>query len=331
MHSYTYTSIHTHKIIHSYIHIYSYAHTYTNTRHGDLTEDLKLVLAELYEHYKQKDEQVRVLITGFSASSNIVAMALADLSESNPEYFQDYNSNSSSNSEEEYKHPMIIAAAMLVAANYDYESSMISLEKTLVGGIYSRLLVMGFKEFLKENSHMHGEIPNIDELMNCRFLSEYDQAAYKTLNGFESVASYYYRLSPKRILKKIKCRMITMVGHDDPLYLYSHGSVRKGIDLEHYTENENIIFIEPSHGNHFGFYNGSFFEMFTNDVSYMYPPQIASTLLDCVYESKPFSNIDSNDRYTNTNSIEGDVEDQLPLEDVEDGHFVICEKFQTDK
>ena len=331
MHSYTYTSIHTHKIIHSYIHIYSYAHTYTNTRHGDLTEDLKLVLAELYEHYKQKDEQVRVLITGFSASSNIVAMALADLSESNPEYFQDYNSNSSSNSEEEYKHPMIIAAAMLVAANYDYESSMISLEKTLVGGIYSRLLVMGFKEFLKENSHMHGEIPNIDELMNCRFLSEYDQAAYKTLNGFESVASYYYRLSPKRILKKIKCRMITMVGHDDPLYLYSHGSVRKGIDLEHYTENENIIFIEPSHGNHFGFYNGSFFEMFTNDVSYMYPLQIASTLLDCVYESKPFSNIDSNDRYTNTNSIEGDVEDQLPLEDVEDGHFVICEKFQTDK
>ena len=64
MHSYTYTSIHTHKIIHSYIHIYSYAHTYTNTRHGDLTEDLKLVLAELYEHYKQKDEQGRVLITG---------------------------------------------------------------------------------------------------------------------------------------------------------------------------------------------------------------------------------------------------------------------------
>ena len=42
------------------------------------------------------------------------------------------------------------------------------------------------------------------------------------------------------------------IGADDPLYVYSHGSVEKSIPLEKYTENKNILFIEPSHGNHFG-------------------------------------------------------------------------------
>ena len=277
--------------------------------HGACTDDVKLILEELRITSSLKGESCKVFITGFSASSNIVVMTLADLSSSHSHYFHCENSDS----------PMEIVGAMLVAANYDYASSMKALECNFIGSIYSRLFVKQFKEFLNMNQHMHERISGIQTLMSCEMISEYDKAAFK-IYGYDSIDSYYSRLRPKDILHKIGVPMVTIVGADDPLYLYSHGSVRDGIDLEHYTNNKNIIFIEPSHGNHFGFCDGSIFEIFTNQTSYLYPPKVAKVLLDMILErrgKRRYAYEIQNESCSLASSIELDTTNEYKGEDVE--------------
>ena len=45
--------------------------------------------------------------------------------------------------------------------------------------------------------------------------------------------------------------------------------------VEEYTINPNVIYIEPEYGNHFGFFEGGIFEIFSNKTSYTYPAKVA--------------------------------------------------------
>ena len=58
-----------------------------------------------------------------------------------------------------------------------------------------------------------------------------------------------------------------------------------GIDLEKYTSNPNVIFLETSHGNHFGFYEGGFCSAFSNTSSYTYPPRVALAFLEEIFSN----------------------------------------------
>ena len=70
---------------------------------------------------------------------------------------------------------------------------------------------------------------------------------------------------------KVPIPMVTLQPTDDPLYKWSYGSVRAGIPVREYTTNKNVIFVQPSHGAHFGFYEGSLLAAFSNTTSYTYP------------------------------------------------------------
>ena len=45
--------------------------------------------------------------------------------------------------------------------------------------------------------------------------------------------------------------------------------------VEEYTRNPNVIYMEPEYGNHFGFFEGVIFEIFSNKTSYTYPAKLA--------------------------------------------------------
>ena len=45
--------------------------------------------------------------------------------------------------------------------------------------------------------------------------------------------------------------------------------------VEEYTSNPYVIYVEPEFGNHFGFYEGGLFQVFSNKTSYTYPAKVA--------------------------------------------------------
>ena len=105
-------------------------------------------------------------------------MTLSDLAESEKLYYFEKNSK------------LEIIGSMLVAANYDYTECKEKLESSFLGNIYSRLFVIQFKTFLHANKHMHKSIENIEDILNCSLISEYDTLTYRT-NGFKSLQNMY--------------------------------------------------------------------------------------------------------------------------------------------
>jgi hypothetical protein len=60
--------------------------------------------------------------------------------------------------------------------------------------------------------------------------------------------------------------------------------VRDNINLERVTANPNLIYLEPMHGNHFGFYEGPLSAAFTNTTSYTYPARLAVTFFNTIID-----------------------------------------------
>ena len=74
----------------------------------------------------------------------------------------------------------------------------------------------------------------------------------------------------------------------------------------------------------------NFFEMFTNEVSYLYPPKVASALLDVVYKSKSIKNKKKKpvEALNDENRTKDLSTDNPPSEDDEKyGQFVLSENF----
>lgn len=228
--------------------------------HAALTDDAKLVLRQLAKARGEK--KTKVFLAGFSASSNIVAMTISDLPSS-----KEWSS-------------LQIIGALCVCVNYDYLSTRTLLEDSVLGRMYSRLLVLQFKQLLNTNKEKID--PSLFQTLHqTTLLSEYDRVACRWY-GFESEEEMYRRLSPKHILHKIDIPFVAIQPADDPLYLYSHGRVEHGIDLKHYVSNPNVFFMQPSHGNHFGFYLGPLLEAFSNQESYTFPAKVAATFIECL-------------------------------------------------
>lgn len=63
------------------------------------------------------------------------------------------------------------------------------------------------------------------------------------------------------------------------------------IDVKMYTSNPRTIYTETSHGNHFGFYEGTTLsEAFQSTTSYTYPPKMADAFFTAAtewYETEP--------------------------------------------
>ena len=73
--------------------------------------------------------------------------------------------------------------------------------------------------------------------------------------------------------------------------------------IEEYTQNPNVIYVEPEYGNHFGFYEGGLFELFTNKTSYTYPAKVALEFFSIILDEKSCKN--QQQRVMNDGSMRG--------------------------
>lgn len=79
------------------------------------------------------------------------------------------------------------------------------------------------------------------------------------------------------------------ISHFQYLLLTYHGTqgrVRENICLDKVTCNPNLIYLEPQHGNHFGFYEGRLRSAFSNTSSYTYPARLAITFFNTIIEEE---------------------------------------------
>jgi predicted alpha/beta-fold hydrolase len=66
------------------------------------------------------------------------------------------------------------------------------------------------------------------------------------------------------------------------------GKLHDFIDVPKLTKNSNIVVLEPSHGNHFGFYEGRLLHAFTNVSSYTYPAKVAAEFFEVASSTRNF-------------------------------------------
>ena len=65
--------------------------------------------------------------------------------------------------------------------------------------------------------------------------------------------------------------------------------MHENIDIAEITSNPNILFMEPQHGNHFGFYEGPLSEAFSCEATYTYPAKVARAFFDCIIQDRECS------------------------------------------
>ena len=122
----------------------------------------------------------------------------------------------------------------------------------------------------------------VTKLLNCHFLSDYDRIAATNLYGFNSQTDYFKTVSTHSTIG-IDIPLLALQPFDDPLHL---GRVREHVQVDDFVKNENIIYYEPEYGNHFGFYEGSLWNMFSNTTSYTYPSKLAVEFFNAIIDEK---------------------------------------------
>lgn len=63
------------------------------------------------------------------------------------------------------------------------------------------------------------------------------------------------------------------------------GNARENCHVNDFYSNPNTIYLETYYGNHFGFYEGSIFQAFSNTTSYTYPAKVALEFFNVVQRS----------------------------------------------
>jgi len=215
----------------------------------------------------------KIFLVGYSAGTNIINKLITD------------NTFVTKNG---------ICAAMCLCNNgKSYLEARVDLESTFIGRIYSRLIVMVYKNIIsinKENSFMKSLSEEyLKQLQKPTFLSEFDKVAYSQLYGYDSEESFATDSSTTK-LEAITIPLLVMQPKDDPML---QPNSRKHIIPKVLTQNEKVIVMEPEFGNHFGFYEGGFFEMFQCKHSYFFPAKVASQFFDYVLDPSKAQNDDN--------------------------------------
>jgi predicted alpha/beta-fold hydrolase len=118
--------------------------------------------------------------------------------------------------------------------------------------------------------------------LNCHFLSDYDRIAATSLHDFKTITDYNKTLSIHSTTA-IDIPLLAVQPADDPLHL---GRVREHVQVDDFITNNNVVYYEPEYGNHFGFYEGSLWKMFSNSDSYTFPAKLALEFFNTIIDEK---------------------------------------------
>ena len=217
--------------------------------HPAFTDDAYLTMHHVFKSY---GPSVKIFFAGFSAGSNIVLQTLLR--------------------NQKGKNPIPVVGACCVCFVADYVRVRNELENSALGRVYSYLMAKKQKDIIKNNAHAFDDrVEEVERLMKSTYLNEFDSAALNLIYGFADEEELNRNFSCMGIAD-LQTPYIGIQPRDDPLFL---GKVRENIPYQYLSRNKNFIYIEPSAGNHFGFYEGDLFEAFSNKTSYTWPAKCA--------------------------------------------------------
>lgn len=227
--------------------------------HPGLLDDAQAVLHHFKTHFHIP---IYLFAAGFSAGTNLLQTTIL------------HNNTG-----------LQILGAVCVCCNVDYGKARDNIESTFIGRFYSWVLVSIFKDIVIQNSHMHkhfgGSAMLTAELDACSYISEYDKKFASIIHGFENDDDLCKRCSPLLNYTEFELPLLILQSRDDPL----HGDfIDENLCVDQLTTNKNIVYMETKYGNHFGYYEGSLFDAFSNNESYTYPAKVATTLFDLIID-----------------------------------------------
>lgn len=232
--------------------------------HPAFSDDAYLTLHYIHSLY---GHHAKLFFAGFSAGANIVTETLMR------------------NQRAETSRQIPIIGALCVCLVGSYSKTRDELELTPMGKLYSFLMANKQKDILRSNEHAFRSISKaeMDTILWSNTLREFDNAAQKVLFGFETPEELDAAFSCRKI-RDIAVPCMGIQPRDDPLHL---NKVRENIPLDYLTRNPHFIYVEPSAGNHFGFYEGeSITEAFTNTTSYTWPAKCALAFWEALLKDK---------------------------------------------
>ncbi|MEA2203649.1 MAG: uncharacterized protein QOE77_425 [Blastocatellia bacterium] len=189
--------------------------------HGGLTEDLRVVVAELIEH----DKLSSLYLVGFSLGGNMV-LKLAG------EYGEDP--------------PSEISGICALSPSVDLHASA-----ELIGErrnwIYHRRFVVSLQRRLNFKRKLYPELYEAGEMPRLQTLREFDDRFTARAFGFAGVDDYYTRASALPLLAQVRIPTLMIHAQDDPFIPFAP------LRDPSVAANPYLLLLAPEHGGHVAF------------------------------------------------------------------------------
>ena len=191
--------------------------------HSGISEDLDLVVNHVLEkhHYQQ------IVLVGFSMGGNIMLKYLAEKGKSIPS---------------------VIRRAMAVSTPVDLLSCSYVLMK-MPNRIYGHNFMKTIRQKMRTQRADLQELGlDVDKLLKCRNLREFDDAFTAPFHGFASQDDYYITCSALPLLPNIAIPTLLLSALDDPML------TPECFPSDEVVNNPLIETVYTRHGGHVGFY-----------------------------------------------------------------------------
>ena len=112
----------------------------------------------------------------------------------------------------------------------------------------------------------------MDRLVSTTLSSEHDEVVWNQFYCFSTINEYYESMTTDYRDPRFRVPYLALQPKDDPLH---QGKQREHINVEAFSQNPFLIYMETQFGNHFGFYEGNLMEVFQSKSCYTYPAKVA--------------------------------------------------------
>ncbi|WP_205803573.1 hydrolase [Burkholderia sp. Ac-20365] len=144
----------------------------------------------------------------------------------------------------------IISAAAAISAPLDVHAGGRALSQGF-GMIYTRSFLKTLKLKAQQKLAQYPGLFDIDDVLACRTMHEFDDVVTAPLHGFRNADDYWTRSTTRPLLPEITVPTLVLNARNDPFLpgavLPSRGEVSSMVELD-----------QPEHGGHVGFMTGPF-------------------------------------------------------------------------
>ncbi len=215
--------------------------------HPARTDDAHIVLNSLCTLFElNPSARAQIMFVGFSGGTTTVYNTLFECF-NNPLYNSFNETNHERITKSFFLSPNVsIIGAVVASYTYDYEYSVKFTETSILGKMISRIICYKMTQYLLDCAHVHHLLDSeiVKKCINCKCVSDFDSAIHP-IHGYKSLQEFFDRYSTFAI-NKVRIPWLAIQPLDD-LGKNSEESIEK------YIENERVIHMAPSHGNHLGF------------------------------------------------------------------------------